>query len=78
MRAIRYVLRLRPGGILSLGPPCGSFIWCNLATSMRNPDCPLGDVNLQHVALGNLSPDCISIHSWSILLSFSNEELLHI
>lgn len=52
--ALRLVLRLRPGGILSMGPPCGSFIWCNLATSLRSLLNPLGNLDLPHVILGNV------------------------
>ena len=52
--ALRLVLRLRPGALLSLGPPCGSFVWCNLATSLRTVLRPLGNVDLPHVVLGNV------------------------
>mmetsp|Transcript_48572 Transcript_48572/g.77286 ORF Transcript_48572/g.77286 Transcript_48572/m.77286 type:complete len:339 (+) Transcript_48572:60-1076(+) len=54
MLAIRLVLRLRPRGLLSLGPPCGSFVWVNLATSLRTLSEPYGDVTKSHVSLGNL------------------------
>ena len=56
--ALRLVLRIRVGGLLSLGPPCGSFTWINLFTHKRNPSQPFGDQTLPHILNGNL-PLCI-------------------
>lgn len=79
--ALRFVLRLRPGGILSLGPPCGSFIWCNLGTSQRTEESPLGNIDVPSVLLGNLLLDInlnmnaymMKIH-YSHVFSFSGSE----
>ena len=54
MLAIRLVLRLRRRGLLSLGPPCGSFVWVNLATSLRTLLEPYGDITKSHVSVGNV------------------------
>lgn len=51
--ALRMVLRLVPGGVLSMGPPCGSFVWVNLATSGRSESNPYGNA-LPHVVIGSM------------------------
>ena len=43
--ALQLVLRLLPGGLLSLGPPCASFTWMNIATSKRSTASPYGDTS---------------------------------
>ena len=46
------VLRLQPGGLLVGGPPCGSWIWINRATSQRSKEHIFG-ANLDYVQLAN-------------------------
>ena len=52
--AMRYTLRLRPGALLVMGPPCSSFVFINQGTAKRSEDVPYGDYNMPPVALGNL------------------------
>ncbi len=52
--ALLAILKLRRGGLLVLGPPCGSFVWVNLATSKRSVLNPFGDSSRPHVSMGNL------------------------
>lgn len=40
--AILGVLRVKNDGLVTLGPPCGSFVWLNSATSGRRKDRPYG------------------------------------
>eukprot|EP00435_Cladocopium_sp_Y103_P071164 s317_g36.t2 len=42
LQSIQYVLRLREGGLATAGPPCGSFVFLNLATSQRSKTRPFG------------------------------------
>ena len=52
--AIQRVLRIRRGGLLWLGVPCGSFCWMAKATHQRSSENPLGRQDLASVELGNL------------------------
>lgn len=47
--AVLNVLKLAPDGILSMGPPCGSYIWMNRATSCRSRENPYGDQSREYV-----------------------------
>ena len=40
---IQVCLRLVPLGCMIAGPPCGSWVWVNRATSRRSKKFPLGD-----------------------------------
>ena len=40
--AVLGVLKLLPDGLLTLGPPCGSFVFLNAATSGRSRSNPYG------------------------------------
>ena len=42
MKSIQGVLKVQEGGLLTGGPPCGSFIFLNMATSKRTKQRPLG------------------------------------
>lgn len=42
LTAIQHTLRLKPGGLVTAGPPCGSFIFLNMGTSGRSKHRPLG------------------------------------
>lgn len=42
LRALLLTLKLKEKGVMSCGPPCGSFVWINSATSGRRKDRPLG------------------------------------
>ena len=57
--ALQLVLRLCPGALMSLGPPCCSYSWLNMGTSKRSVDNPYGDVSLPHVVMGNLLLRCM-------------------
>ena len=41
--AIRETLRVRESGLLCAGPPCGSFVFLNMATSGRSKRRPFGN-----------------------------------
>lgn len=41
---------------MTLGPPCGSFVWINSNTHGRTRDEPLGDQKKPYVNMGSLSP----------------------
>ncbi|CAL1156411.1 unnamed protein product [Cladocopium goreaui] len=42
LASIQSILRLREGGLATAGPPCGSFIYLNLGTSLRSKTRPFG------------------------------------
>ena len=42
LASIQSILRLREGGLATAGPPCGSFIFLNLGTSLRSKQRPFG------------------------------------
>ena len=52
--AVLQTLRLVEDGVLHLGPPCGSFVWINSATSGRSRDLPWGDESLDYVKEASL------------------------
>ena len=53
-RAILGTLRVRVDGLLTLGPPCGSFVYLNRATSGRSRDRPLGYEDRPYVEMASL------------------------
>jgi len=55
MECILHTLRLEPGALLTLGPPCGSFVWLNLATSGRSEESPFGNEDRAYVELASLT-----------------------
>lgn len=52
-RAVECTLRLKEGGLMFAGLPCHSFIFLNLATSMRSQETPLGDESKLYVRQSN-------------------------
>ena len=52
--AILGTLRLLPDALLTLGPPCSSFVWLNSATSKRTEQDPYGDESKEYVRRGSL------------------------
>lgn len=55
MECILHTLRLEPGALLTLGPPCGSFVWLNRATSGRSEESPFGNEDRAYVELASLT-----------------------
>ncbi|CAL1153433.1 unnamed protein product [Cladocopium goreaui] len=43
LRSIQLVLQVKEGGLITAGPPCGSFIFLNMFTSGRTKWSPLGN-----------------------------------
>ena len=67
LRSILLVLRVGEGGVLSAGPPCGSFVWLNCHTSGRRTWRPFGFASLRaYVRNANVSLAYINL---TILLS---------
>ena len=52
---VALVLRLREGGLMAGGPPCGSFIYLNRATSKRSKLRPMGRTSCGSVKNANLN-----------------------
>ena len=50
---LHMVLRLKVGGLLVGGPPCGSFVWVNRATSKRSKQNVFGDTGKSYVKAAN-------------------------
>ena len=42
LKSIQVILKLKEGGLATAGPPCGSFVFLNMATSKRTRSKPLG------------------------------------
>lgn len=64
--AILYVLRLRPDGLLCLGPPCSSFVWVCRASSGRSAQKPYGFEHVSWVETGSLILGlCFKMDSWA-------------
>ena len=42
LKAIQLCLKLKPGGLATAGPPCGSFVFLNRWTSKRSATRPFG------------------------------------
>lgn len=47
LTAIHLLLKLKEGGLVHCGPPCGSFIWINRSTSRRTRESPFGAASLR-------------------------------
>ena len=56
--AISGVLRVKPDGLVFLGPPCGSFVYINRATSKRSRERPYGDESRAYVEEASLTLGC--------------------
>lgn len=72
---LMMVLRLRPGGLLVGGPPCGSYIWINRSTSKRSKTRPFGDGSRAYVKAANAilsSTINIVFMRWFYLLMLRN------
>ena len=61
--AVLGTLMLLPDGLLSLGPPCGSFVFLNRSTSGRSKERPYGHEHRSSVEQASLTPDCICAES---------------
>ena len=53
MAILLQVLRLKPGGLLIGGPPCGTWVFINRGTSRRSKQRVLGDCKKQSVRDSN-------------------------
>ncbi|CAJ1425207.1 unnamed protein product [Effrenium voratum] len=53
-QAVLGTLRLLPGALLTLGPPCGSYVFLNRATSGRSQQFPYGFEDRPYVELASL------------------------
>ena len=53
LKCLLNTLRLRPDGLLAAGVPCSSFVWVNLATSLRNLGNVFGDESRGYVKEAN-------------------------
>ena len=57
-KTLAVVQRLRPGGLLMMGPPCSSFVWMNSSACKRNAvDDFKGDVSYERVHDGNVQAE---------------------
>ena len=52
--AVLNVLRLAPDAVMSMGPPCSSFVFLNLGTSKRSRERPYGDESRSYVNTANM------------------------
>lgn len=79
--AILGTLRIKEDGLLSLGPPCSSFVFINSATSGRTRRQPLGYEHRPYVEMASMSLACdiyfIFIHASSTVLYELQLPLLH-
>ena len=50
---LRQILKIRPGGLLIGGPPCGSWVWINRSTSKRSANRLFGDARKEYVKMAN-------------------------
>jgi hypothetical protein len=51
--AVRLAMRIRPGGLLAMGPVCSSFVFANMSNTKRKRDQLEGDVSYPPVRDGN-------------------------
>lgn len=51
--AVLQTLRLKPDGLMSMGPPCSSYVWINAATHGRTKERPFG-FEQQYVDIGSM------------------------
>ena len=51
--AVRLAMRIRPGGLLAMGPVCSSFVFANVSNTKRKRDQLEGDVSYRPVRDGN-------------------------
>ena len=65
VKAMENTLRLKELGLLFAGLPCHSFIWLNLATSLRSATRPFGDNVKLCVRQSNA---CLTQHEYIIII----------
>lgn len=70
-QAVLGVLRVVPDGLITLGPPCGSFVFLNRHTSKRSRERPYGDEGKEYVNLASLFESQIVL--WMIAPNDSRE-----
>ena len=58
---LTMLLKVKRGGCLVGGPPCGSWVWINSATHKRKRDHIFGDTKLAYVRDATASLGQISI-----------------
>ena len=57
--AVIGVLRVVPSGLITMGPPCSSYVWVNRSTAKRSPDNPYGDEGRDYVLKGTMKLNCM-------------------
>lgn len=50
--AVYQVLRIKPGGSLTLAPVCGTWVWLSRGSTKRSAQCPLGDPSASAAVAG--------------------------
>jgi len=58
--ALKYVMRLKPGGLLWEAVVCSSFVFANSSNTKRIVNNPFGDKEYEQVVNGNLMADIAS------------------
>ena len=53
-RAVLQTLRCCPDALLCMGPPCSTYVFMSLGTSLRSETRPYGNEDLQSIELGSL------------------------
>ncbi|CAL1165491.1 unnamed protein product [Cladocopium goreaui] len=51
--AVYQVLRIKPGGSLTLAPVCGTWVWLSRGSTKRSAQCPLGDPSASAAVAGH-------------------------
>ncbi len=58
------LLRVKPGGVVWLGPPCSTWVWISRATYRRSRLNPSGDVSMRRVQEANRIVDIVVAKLW--------------
>ena len=57
LKAIQLILRTQEGGLITAGPPCSSFVFLNMGTSLRSKTRPLGNSRRAYIREANMFLD---------------------
>ena len=73
MEAVLRVLRLAPDAVMSMGPPCSSYVYLNAGSSKRSRTRPYGDTSKAYIENANLLLCYIGVKKTVVINQFRDE-----
>lgn len=71
-QAILGVLRVKEDGLITFGPPCGSYVWINRSSSGRRPERPYGFEHKPYVERASMKHGKNWIYNWYMVVGIGS------